>query len=63
MRALKKNRARGLGTETSTCMSEVLALAVEALVLWWHKAVNDCIVKFPGLCCEQVMRVLLDIVI
>ena len=56
-------RARGLGTETSTCMSEVLALAVEALVPLRHKAVNGCLVKFPGLHCELVPYVLLDIVV
>ena len=37
--ALKK-RAGGLGTETNTCMSEVLALAVEALVPLRHMAVS-----------------------
>ena len=39
-RAFKKKRAGGLGTETSTYMSEVLALALKALVLLRHKAVN-----------------------
>ena len=56
-------RAEGLGTETSTCMSEVLALAVEALVPLRHKAVNDCLVKFPGLRCEPVPHVLLGVVV
>ena len=36
-------------------MSEVLALAVEA--------VNGCLVKFLGLRCETVMHILLDIVV
>ena len=63
MRGIKNKRARGLGTETSTCMSEVLALAVEALVPLQHKAVNGCLLKFLGLHCEPVPHVLLDIVI
>ena len=36
-------------------MSEVLALAVEALVPLRHKVVIGCLVKFPGLCCEPVL--------
>ena len=52
MRALKKKRAGGLGTEPSTCMSGVLTLDAEALVPLRHKAANDCLVKFPGLRCE-----------
>ena len=59
---LKKKRAGGLSAETSTCMSEVLTLAVEALVPLRHKAVNGCLVKFPGLRCESVPHVLLDVV-
>ncbi|KAJ4430429.1 hypothetical protein ANN_22645 [Periplaneta americana] len=43
-----------IGTETSTCTSEVLALAVQALVPLRHKAVNGCLVKFPGLRCKPV---------
>ena len=54
--------ARGLGTEISTCMSEVLALAVEAVSLR-HKAMTGCLVKFPELCCEPVPHVLLDVII
>ena len=46
-------------TETRTCMSEVLALAVEALVPLQHKVVNDCLIKFFGLRCEPVLYVLL----
>ena len=38
--ALKRKQAGGLGTETSICMSEVLALAVEALDPLRYKAVN-----------------------
>ena len=34
-------------------MSEVLALAVEALVPQRHKAVNGCLVKFPGCVVNQ----------
>ena len=41
---------------------EVLALAVEALVPLRHKAVNGCLVEFPGLRCEPVPHVLLDVV-
>ena len=44
-------------------MSEVLALAVEALVPLRQKAVNVCLVKFPGLRCEPVPHVLLDVVV
>ena len=44
-------------------MSEVLALAVEALVPLQHKAVNGCLVKFLGLSCEPVLHVPLDIII
>ena len=44
-------------------MSEVLALAVEALVPLRHKAVNGCFVKFPVLRCEPVRHVLLDVVV
>ena len=61
--AFKKKRAWSLGTETSTCMSEVLVLAVEALVALRHKVVNSCLVKFPGLCCEPVLHILLDVII
>ena len=61
--AFKNKRAGGLGTETSTCMSEVLALAVEALVPLRHKAENDCLVKFPGLRCGTDPDVLLDVVV
>ena len=61
--AFKKKWAGGLGIETSTCMPEVLALAVEALVPLWHKVVNGCLIKFPGLRCKPVLHVLLDVVI
>ena len=44
-------------------MSEVLALAVEALVPLRHKAVIGCLVKFPGLRCEIVPHILLEIVV
>ena len=44
-------------------MSEVLALAVETLVSLRHKAANGCLVKFPGLRCEPVPHVLLDVVV
>ena len=47
----------GLGTETSTCMSEVLTLAVVALVPLRHKAVNGCLVKSPGLRYEPVPHI------
>ena len=60
--AFKKKPAGGLETETSTCMSEVLALAVVALVPLRHKAVNGCLVKFLGLRCEPVTHVLVDVV-
>ena len=59
----KKKWARGLGTETSTCMLEVLALAVEALVPLRHKAVNVCLVNSRGSVCEPVPHIMLDIVI
>ena len=51
-------RAGGLGTETSTYMSEVLEF-----VPLRHRAVNDCLIKFQGLRCGPVPRVLLDVVI
>ena len=44
-------------------MSEVLALAVEALVPLRHKAVNRFLVKFPGLRCEPGPHVQLDVVV
>ena len=44
-------------------MSEVLALAVDALVPLRHKAVKGCLVKFPGLRYEPVPHVLLDVVV
>ena len=44
-------------------MSEVLALAVEALVPLRHKAVSGRLVKFPQLCCEPVLHILLDVVV
>ena len=44
-------------------MSEVLALAVEALISLRHKAVNGCLVKFPGLRCKPVPHVLLDVIV
>ena len=44
-------------------MSEVMALAVEALFPLRHKAVNGYLVKFPGLRCEPVPHVLLDVVL
>ena len=56
----KKKLAGGLGTETTTCMSEVLTLAVVPLL---HKTVNGCLVNFPGLRCETVPHVLLDVVV
>ena len=62
MRGIKK-RAEGLGTETSACMSEVLALAVKALVPLRHKVVNSCLVKFPWLRCETVPQFLLEVVV
>ena len=54
---------RGLGTEKSNCMSEVLALAVEALVPLRHNAVNCCLVKFPDLRCDTVLHVLFDVAV
>ena len=44
-------------------ISEVLALTDEALVPLRHKAVNGCLVKLPGLRCEPVPHVLLDVVV
>ena len=44
-------------------MSEALSLAVEALVPLRHKAVNGWLVKFPGLRCEPVPHVLIDVVV
>ena len=44
-------------------MSKVLALAVEALVPLRHKVANGCLVKFPGLRCELVLYVLIDVVV
>ena len=44
-------------------MSEVLFLAVEALDPVRHKAVNGCLVKFPGLRYEPVPHILLDVVV
>ena len=49
--AFKKKRAGGLGTETSTCISEVLALAVEGGTC--PTAVNGCLVKFRGCVMNQ----------
>ena len=62
MRDIQKQTIRRLRNTTSTCTSEILALAVEALVPPRHKAVNGCVVKFPGLRCEPVPHVLLDVV-
>ena len=56
-RAFKKKRTGGLGTETNTCMSEVLDLFVEALIPLRHEAVNGCLVKLSGLSCEPVQHV------
>ena len=55
MRGIKKKRAGGLETETHrpTYKSDELALAVKALVPLRHKAVNGCLVKFPGLRVKQ----------
>ena len=44
-------------------MSEVFALAIEALVPLRHKELHGCLVKFPGLHCEPVLHVLLDLVV
>ena len=63
MRGIQKETNGGLGTETSTCMSEVLALAVEALVPLRHKVANGCLVKCPGPRCESVPHILLDVVV
>ena len=63
MRGIEKETSGGLGTETSTCMSEVLTLAVEAFVPLRQKAVDGCLIKFPGLRCEPVLHVLLDIIV
>ena len=57
MRAFKKKRAGGLETETSTGMSKVLSLAVEALVPLRYKVVNGRLIQFPGLYCEPVPHV------
>ena len=42
-------------------MSEMLALAVEALVPLRHKPVNGFLIKFPGLHGEPVLHILLDV--
>ena len=60
---MKNKLAGGIGTETGTCMSEVLALAVETLVPLRRKAVNVCLVKFPELRCEPVPHILLDVLV
>ena len=60
---MKKKRAGVIGTETSACMSEAFVLTVEALVPLRHKAVNGFLVKFPGLPCEPVPHVVLDVVV
>ena len=52
-----------LGTETSTSMSKVLALAVHVLVPLRPKTVNGYLVKFPGQRCEQFPQELLDVVV
>ena len=44
-------------------MSEVLALAVEALIPLQQKVVNGCLVKFLGLHCEPVLHILLDVIV
>ena len=44
-------------------MSEVMALAIEALVSLRHKAVNGCLVKFPRLRCEPIPHIPLDVVV
>ena len=44
-------------------MSEVLTLAVEALVPLRHKAVNGCLIIFQELRCKPVPCVLLDVVV
>ena len=49
--------------ETSTCVSEVLALSVETLVPLRQKEVNGFLVKFPVLRCEPVPHLLLDVVV
>ena len=63
MRGINKKTSRRPRNRNQYCMSEVLALAVEALVPLRHKAVNGCLVKFPGLRCEPVPQVLLDVVV
>ena len=40
-----------------------MALAVDALVPLRHKAANGCLVKFPGLRCEPVPYVMLDVLV
>ena len=49
--------------QCSACMSEVLVLAVEALVPLRHMAGNGYLVTFPGLRCEPVPHVMPDVVV
>ena len=63
MRDIKKEKSRRSRNRTGICMSEVLTLAVQALVPLRHKVANGCLVKFPGLRCELVLYVLIDVVV
>ena len=61
MSSIKKETSRR--PRNQHCTSEVLALAIEALVPLRHRAVNSCLVKFPGLRYEPVPQVLLDVIV
>ena len=63
IRGIKKETSWRSRNRNQYLMSEVLALAVEALVPLRRKTVNCCLVKFPGLRCEPVPHVLLDVVV
>ena len=63
MRGNQKQTSRKSSNRNQYCMSEILALAVEAFVLLRHKAVNGCLLKFPGLHCEPVPHVQLNVVV
>ena len=60
---LKKEKSRRPRNRNPNLYVRILALAVEALIPLRHKAVNGCLLKFPGLRCEPASHVLLDVVV
>ena len=63
MRDIQKETSRRSRNRNQYLIVRSIGPHVEALVPLRHKVVNGCLVKFPGLRCEPVPHVLLDVVV